>query len=376
MRIGCTKKLIDYLGCKVEEIAPDVNSLFCFTANLVTINRKKCIVVTNDGNRMGFVLYGITAKDKKNIHRLFIEGLRTMLGSENYSDELIEKYLTDCADVVFTKTADRKATAKNNKFLERVMYLSTFIYGDDMFQREFLPFVNDDIATIDGDCVFTKEVIVEQLESYYSIKARKYSAFTIDVALQLENEDAVRRVTVPCNITLFQLHLIIQTLFEWEESHMHGFVLKTGKNGEILEYATMNPEEEADALPGQTKIIDESEYLLSQCFLGKKSFVYEYDFGDSWIHEIRFVELIEDCDLEYPVCTSVQGTAPPEDCGGPLGFERLKEAIADKDHPDHEELLDWLGYDEFKEPDIREINWHLKYTLRDTVKHKCFCEQY
>jgi hypothetical protein len=74
--------------------------------------------------------------------------------------------------------------------------------------------------------------------------------------------------------------------------------------------------------------------------------VYTYDFGDSWDHEI----VVEKClapepGRPYPACQAGERHGPPEDCGGLPGFYNLLEAIADSEHDQHEELIEWLGND-------------------------------
>src|SRR3546814_16075347 len=56
--------------------------------------------------------------------------------------------------------------------------------------------------------------------------------------------------------------------------------------------------------------------------------MYEYDFGDFWEHEIR-VEAREQpsADKPWPVCTDGARAGPPEDIGGPGGYERLLERL-------------------------------------------------
>jgi Plasmid pRiA4b ORF-3-like protein len=44
-------------------------------------------------------------------------------------------------------------------------------------------------------------------------------------------------------------------------------------------------------------------------------------------------------------CPAGKGACPPEDCGGAWGYASLKEVLADPDHEEHEDLLDWLGLD-------------------------------
>jgi Plasmid pRiA4b ORF-3-like protein len=74
-------------------------------------------------------------------------------------------------------------------------------------------------------------------------------------------------------------------------------------------------------------------------------FLYEYDFGDSWRHEIT-VERIEPMTPETSCilhCFDGERACPPEDCGGVSGFEQLCEALRDQRHPDHQELRTWAG---------------------------------
>ena len=48
-------------------------------------------------------------------------------------------------------------------------------------------------------------------------------------------------------------------------------------------------------------------------------------------------------ETEKPILLKGQGACPPEDCGGPWGYETLKETLADKKHPEHKEMKEWLG---------------------------------
>ncbi|PIS11940.1 MAG: hypothetical protein COT73_01140 [Bdellovibrio sp. CG10_big_fil_rev_8_21_14_0_10_47_8] len=66
-------------------------------------------------------------------------------------------------------------------------------------------------------------------------------------------------------------------------------------------------------------------------------FGYDYDFGDGWRHEVVVEEILSvDPNQKYPFCSAGENECPPEDCGGPWGFENFKSAMADPNHPDHE----------------------------------------
>jgi len=76
----------------------------------------------------------------------------------------------------------------------------------------------------------------------------------------------------------------------------------------------------------------------------KDSLIYEYDFGDSWEHKIILEKILPyDASLKVPSCIKGKRACPPEDCGGIWGYQNLVEIIKDPSHPEHEEMLEWLG---------------------------------
>ena len=75
----------------------------------------------------------------------------------------------------------------------------------------------------------------------------------------------------------------------------------------------------------------ESKYALSDLLQQEKdSFFYEYDFGDSWRHKI-ILEKIFPFDKQVPIAKYIKGkrACPPEDCGGPWGYQSFLEILAD-----------------------------------------------
>ena len=86
---------------------------------------------------------------------------------------------------------------------------------------------------------------------------------------------------------------------------------------------------------------------MSQIFAKKRSrfrFFYEYDFGDGWRHEIVLEETKPaEPTARYPRCIEGARACPPEDCGGPWGYEDFLQAIRDSEHEEHESMLEWIG---------------------------------
>jgi hypothetical protein len=176
--------------------------------------------------------------------------------------------------------------------------------------------------------------------------------YQIKVTLRDTHPPIWRRIVVPENTTLLKLHDILQIVMGWEDYHLHLFTL----DGE-------NYGDPADDEYGFLGTMPEENYRLSELIHGEgQRFVYEYDFGDGWIHVLR-VEKIGPAreGVSYPVCMAGRRACPPEDVGGIGGYARFLEAIHDPDDPEHDEYLLWAG-GEFdpEEFDLEAVNEQLR----------------
>jgi hypothetical protein len=156
-----------------------------------------------------------------------------------------------------------------------------------------------------------------------------------------------RRLLVPVNLTLAQLHDVLQAAMGWQDCHMHEFC--AGQR----HFGKPNPE---DRLMGMPPVENEHTVHLSNVLsrVGAKA-IYTYDFGDSWEHSIVLEKrLPADPGTDYPVCTGGECACPPEDCGGIPGFYNLLDALGDPTHEQHDELQDWIG--ENYDPDVFSID--------------------
>lgn len=157
--------------------------------------------------------------------------------------------------------------------------------------------------------------------------------YQIKVTLRGSKPPIWRRLEVPADIGLRGLHHVLQVAFDWDDSHLHVFETPYGQFGDgdpDLEHRDETPVALEQVAPGAGDKI-----------------VYLYDFGDGWEHEI-VVEKVLDRDpaATYPRCTGGRRAAPPEDCGGVWGYASMLETLADPDHPEHQQMLEWLGLDD------------------------------
>ncbi len=143
----------------------------------------------------------------------------------------------------------------------------------------------------------------------------------------------VRRLEVPLTIRLHRLHLALQAAMGWTNSHL--YEIRAGDVGWGM------PDQDFGDGP-----LDASKARLADVLedVGAKSLKYIYDFGDCWEHSIR-IERITDAvpGVIYPRLVEAVGRCPPEDVGGPGGYQEFLDAIADPDHEDHADKLEWVG---------------------------------
>lgn len=156
-----------------------------------------------------------------------------------------------------------------------------------------------------------------------------------------------RRLLVKSDTLLSDLHLIIQTTMGWENSHLHQFII--GNDSFQPDYEGMD--DDGYSQPYTDKRLND--------FLKKENskIVYEYDFGDSWNHEIVLEKVLEEeKGMFYPTCVTGKNACPVEDCGGIWGYEDLIKVLKNKKHSEHEEMKEWVGLEEHEDFDPTEFD--------------------
>jgi hypothetical protein len=145
-----------------------------------------------------------------------------------------------------------------------------------------------------------------------------------------------RRILVEQMMTFDQLHHTIQLVMGWTNSHLHEFIVNGTRIGQSFD--NLDADHGAELIDSSTVTL---ESILSPTDL---RFIYLYDFGDSWEHELLIEKrLSRDEMTNYPDCVGGKLNCPPENCGGIPGFYELLATLADKRHPERKEMLAWLG---------------------------------
>ncbi len=170
---------------------------------------------------------------------------------------------------------------------------------------------------------------------------------------------------LPAGATFNRLHETIQytTNFQSYFEPYHFFAIQTEEffstNNEALieEYKGRKFAGKTLKSPTHMKI---DKYLEQHGHL-----LYEYDFGDDWRIRVELEDTVEDYYFGYPTLLDGDGTAPPEDVGGPPGYEKFLSVYHDPTHPNYLRMYAWAERQDYLPLDMDKINDRLKF-----VKYK------
>jgi Plasmid pRiA4b ORF-3-like protein len=153
------------------------------------------------------------------------------------------------------------------------------------------------------------------------------------IRIELAGTDPLiwREVEAPVSITFKTLHEIVQSVMNWDDSHLWEFTIAKQRFGLPL-----------DDDWGETPAQDAGKVRLREVLRPRKTVIdYLYDFGDSWEHRITVTKVRPgEAGIAYPRYAGGEYNAPLEDCGGLPGFYNALEAMEDEHHPDHDYVAD------------------------------------
>ena len=136
-----------------------------------------------------------------------------------------------------------------------------------------------------------------------------------------------RRVLVPEAYTLRELHGVFQVAMGWEGIHLFEFTIRA------VGYSSFELDGESADVP-----------LAKFRFRKNAKFIYRYDMGCDWVHEVRIEQRQAGEDKQrYPLCTGGSGVCPPEECGGVMQYlDRRDDALGFEAMEDIAEIADFV----------------------------------
>ena len=178
-----------------------------------------------------------------------------------------------------------------------------------------------------------------------------------------------RRLLVHSDSTIADLHYTIQIAIGWSDVHLNRFHIH-GQDFGVYHDGGICFSDNPEKVP-----------LSAFDFRTRERFLYEYDFGDEWLHEVRIEKRLPlDSKKTYPVCIDGKHAAPPEDFGGAQAYMQMRQELKyrsvfgdngidgdfdDENDPEYERSEEDQPFD----PDVfsrREVNARLRqYTKGD-----------
>ncbi len=104
--------------------------------------------------------------------------------------------------------------------------------------------------------------------------------YQVKVTLKGSKPPIWRRILVASDTRLGKLHRILQVVMGWTDSHLHQFIV-----GHTY-YGVPHPDVDLDVRSERT--VPLSRVLQAP----KDKITYEYDFGDSWEHELLLEKVL------------------------------------------------------------------------------------
>lgn len=157
----------------------------------------------------------------------------------------------------------------------------------------------------------------------------------LKIALDDVEPKVERRIEVPLSIRLDRLHAVLQAALGWTNSHLWEF--RAGEAGWGIPDRDWGDGPNDAAKATLINVLEDT---------GARKLTYLYDFGDGWEHTIKIEYIVApDPGMSYPRLVEAVGRCPPEDIGGPPGYEEFLEAIRNPNHERHAELTEWHSAD-------------------------------
>lgn len=167
-----------------------------------------------------------------------------------------------------------------------------------------------------------------------------------------------RELVVPSNITLELLAYVLIQAMGWEHEHLYQFIGK----GNVYYVNTQQLKEQENSFFGflsRTEHRNSEKTSLEMALQPKgERMKFEYDFGDSWTHDLWVKDARDYAAGEEPVIKLLkgQGACPPEDCGGVWGYADLLELRQKKrKSADDRDRLEWYGISKDFDPEDSDL---------------------
>ncbi len=334
MALRCTAKALSFARIPRRDVAtpePDDDDWY---ANLLFIDRRKCLLVTHAATAFSAVALDVRAADGPNLRDLARDAIRRALAVERLAPDALGDLEQTTA--IVAPTASRRVLGLMNEIAFHVRVIVAEHGGPQRADPSLVARgLQRTLHTYPEGYDHPLDRARARAGGASTAPPEPVGGLVLRIDLEHMPHPVWRRIQIPARATLDELEQALMLLFRWDGYHLSAFF-----DGGPWRGASYARRELLDHVDGA----EPSDVVTVDLLLGapKRRLHWLYDFGDGWQHRITCEELTALADDEIR-CTAGRNAAPPEDCGGPPGFAELLAAIGDPDHPQHDELTEWLG---------------------------------
>lgn len=116
--IRCTAKLQKEMGLKKSDLvedAPVFSYLGPWHANLIFIDRRKCVLFMNDKTYFNYIIPDVSKAAIRKLDDLFRIHLQCILADEGFPESVRDKISLEYSDVAFAKTSSKSVLGSMNE---------------------------------------------------------------------------------------------------------------------------------------------------------------------------------------------------------------------------------------------------------------------
>ena len=136
------------------------SELACWHANLLRIDRRKCVLFTHDTTLYFFFVPGLKKPDFENFREVFRQNLFKSLIAENLPQKNIELFLDDIQEIDISKTNNRSVLGSMNDLTFQLKYQIADAGGIEIA----------DISKLVSDLNRIPMSAIEEIYSIYELK--------------------------------------------------------------------------------------------------------------------------------------------------------------------------------------------------------------
>ncbi|CAM4308862.1 plasmid pRiA4b ORF-3 family protein [Lacicoccus alkaliphilus] len=154
-----------------------------------------------------------------------------------------------------------------------------------------------------------------------------YNAFKIKISLPGGENKIYREMIIPTRLNFYELHLVIQSVFDWNNVHSAQFIY----DKLVIRVFSDDQGDDGREKPELTSSHIQVDALLTE----GGSLGYVYDYKTKWFHKIELVEFLSEEERPCPEIVGYTGPCPIEESKGIEDFDRLYMILNDKTHPEY-----------------------------------------